>query len=120
LAKRCIYCGKYFTADKRVGDRQKSCGRKECRKARKHSAQRAWSDKNPGYFKGRYYYVKEWRQRRKASEAQKRQDLIQDKIPGSKPYWALTILLPEGKRGVIQDEIRLKRVDSTTFAAYGP
>ena len=80
MAKRCEYCGRYFTADKRVGDRQKSCGRDECNKARKLSAQKAWSDKNPGYFKGRYYYVKEWRQARKSKVSKKPQDMIQDTI----------------------------------------
>ena len=115
MAKRCEYCGRYFIPDTRVGKRQKSCGRAECKRKRKQDAQRAWSLKNPGYFNGRYPYVKEWRQRRKKS-----QDMIQDKIPPSKPIQELILLIPADRTGVIQDEIRLRRVDSSTFAAYGP
>ncbi len=118
MVKRCEYCGRYFIADKRVGDRQKACGRTECKRKRKQSAQKAWSRKNPGYFNDRYSYVKEWRQRRKQS-APPAQDMIQDEIPPSKPIQKLILLIPADKTGVIQDEIRLRRVDSTTFAAYG-
>jgi len=114
LAKRCEYCGRYFIPDKRAGNRQKTCGRGECKRKRKKSAQRAWSLKNPGYFNGRYSYVKEWRQRRP-----KEKDMIQDEIPSSKLIQRLILLIPADKTGVIQDEIRLRRVDSTTFAAYG-
>jgi len=115
LSKRCEYCGRYFIADKRVGNRQKSCGRTECRRTRKQRAQKDWSLKNPGYFNGRYSYVKEWRQRR-----HKTQDMIQDKIPPSKSLQKLILLIPADRTGVIQDEILLRRVDGSTFAAYGP
>ena len=115
MAKRCEYCGRYFIPDKRVGNRQKSCGRTECKRKRKHDAQKAWSLKNPGYFNGRYSYVKEWRRERK-----KAQDMIQDKRAPSEPIQKLILLIPADKSGVIQDEIRLRRVEGTTFAAYGP
>ncbi|HXW69443.1 MAG TPA: hypothetical protein VEJ88_07515 [Dissulfurispiraceae bacterium] len=114
MAKRCEYCGRYFIPDKRVGNRQRSCGMAECKRQRKQSAQKAWTLKNPGYFNDRYPYVKEWRQQRKH-----RQDVIQDKIPPSKPIQTLLLLIPADKSGMIQDEIRLRRVDNTTFAAYG-
>lgn len=114
MAKRCEYCGRYFIPDRRVGNRQRVCGRAECKRRRKQGAQKAWSLKNPGYFKDRYPYVKEWRQKRR-----RRQDMIQDKIPPSKPIQKLVLLIPAAKTGVIQDEIRLRRVDGTTFAAYG-
>jgi len=45
--------------------------------------------------------------------------MIQDKIPPSKPYQQLILLIPDIVTGVIQDEIRLRRVDGSTFAAYG-
>jgi hypothetical protein len=96
LAKRCIYCGRHFTPDRRLGDRQKACGRDQCKKKRKQSAQQAWNVKNPGYYKGRYWYVKEWRQQKRQQSA------------------ALQ------SQSMIQDEIRLRRVDSATFVAYGP
>jgi len=58
LGKRCLYCGRYFVPDRRVGDRQKACGSEVCKRKRKQAAQRRWSENNPGYFKGRYDYVK--------------------------------------------------------------
>jgi len=82
MVKRCLFCGQYFTPDRRVKDRQKSCGRPECWKARKKKAQEAWTERNPGYFQGRYPYVKAWRQGRK---------MIQDKIPPKNPYVELVI-----------------------------
>ena len=121
MAKRCIYCGRHFTPDRRLGDRQKACGRDQCKKKRKQSAQQAWNVKNPGYYKGRYWYVKEWRQqKRQQSAALQSQSMIQDAIPPSKPYQQLVLLIPDTITGVIQDEIRLRRVDSATFVAYGP
>ena len=69
-----------------------------CKKARKKKAQEAWTEKNPGYFQGRYPYVKAWRQGRK---------MIQDKIPPKNPYVELIIRIPAKKKDMIQDEIRL-------------
>jgi hypothetical protein len=45
--------------------------------------------------------------------------MIQDKIPPSRPYQQLVLLIPDTVAGVIQDEIRLRRVVGSTFAAYG-
>jgi CDP-diacylglycerol pyrophosphatase len=109
MVKRCLFCGRYFTPDYRVKDRQKSCGRPECKKARKKKAQEAWTEKNPGYFQGRYPYVKAWRARK----------MIQDEIPTKKPYVELVIRIPAKKKDMIQDEIVLKRVAPRTFAAHG-
>jgi len=46
--------------------------------------------------------------------------MIQDKIPPSKSLQKLILLIPADRTGVIQDEILLRRVDGSTFAAYGP
>ncbi|MDA8163176.1 MAG: hypothetical protein M0022_09790 [Desulfobacteraceae bacterium] len=119
MVKRCRYCGKYFTPDRRVGARQKACGRAECKHMRKIEAQSLWSGKNPGYFRGRYEYVKEWRFQRKAKNPGRRK-MIQDEIPPPKPLQELVLLIPASRMGMIQDEIRLRRVDTSTFAAYGP
>ncbi|OPY67894.1 MAG: hypothetical protein A4E57_02067 [Syntrophorhabdaceae bacterium PtaU1.Bin034] len=71
MVKQCLFCGRYFTPDYRVGDRQKSCPRSECRKARKRAAQKEWMKKNPDYFADLYQaYVKPWRKRK----------MIKDKI----------------------------------------
>ena len=59
--KICKYCGKLFTPDPRVGDRQKCCGSPACKAERKKEADRNWRKKNPEYFKGRYEsYLKPW------------------------------------------------------------
>ena len=61
MVKGCKFCGRYFTPDKRVGERQKACSRTECQRARKQIAQSNWVKKNASYFKGRYEYIKQWR-----------------------------------------------------------
>jgi len=74
--KRCCYCGKIFLPDPRVGDRQKACS-KACQRLRKRENNRSFSRRNPGYWRGRYDYLRgwrlthpdyqrQWRQRRKA------------------------------------------------------
>jgi len=109
LTKQCAYCGRYFVVDTRVGEKQKACRAETCRKKRKQQAQQKWSEKNPEYFKGRYWYVKEWR----------RKKMIQDEIPPRKPFVEYVLRIPEAKSGLIQDEIILRKLDSCTFAAYG-
>jgi len=115
LRRRCAYCGRYFIPDARAGDRQKACGSLECRQKRKQEAQRCWTEKNPGYFRGRYDYVKEWRRRRKTYLDK----MIQDAIRPSQPMQSYVLLIPERRTGLIQDEIILRRLDGSTFAAYG-
>jgi hypothetical protein len=112
LRKGCAFCGRYFVPDRRVGDRQKACGSEGCRRKRKEEAQRLWVERNPGYFRGRYEYVKEWREKRKAR-------VIQDEIPTAEPLSAYVLLIPDAKTGMIQDEIILRRITGSTFAAYG-
>ena len=128
MVKRCRYCGKYFRPDRRLGQRQKACQRGECKKKRKKEAQKNWCARNPEYFKGDYWRVKEWREKKKqtqlASEKKpgiqdSKAKMIQDEIPPSKPLQELVLLIPAGKKAMIQDEIILKRVDGRTFAAYG-
>jgi len=119
LLKRCLVCGRYFIPDPRVGERQKACSRDSCKKVRKRLSQRAWCEKNPGYFGGRYPYVKQWRERRKASWGASGQPVIQDKIPLSKPLLRLILLIPADKDAMIQDEIRLRRQSRQTFVADG-
>jgi hypothetical protein len=112
VSKRCKYCGRYFVPDKRVGNRQRSCTRSECKKKRKQEAQKKWLEKNPDYFKGRYKdYVKEWRLRKKK--------VIQDKIPPSKQLCKLVLYIPGIKKDMIQDKIILERVAGATFVECG-
>jgi len=58
--KKCAFCGQLFTPDPRVGDRQKACSRKECRRQRKALSQKRWVEKNPEYFCGRYENTRTW------------------------------------------------------------
>jgi len=120
LGKRCLFCGRFFVPDSRVRDRQKACHREPCKKKRKMVAQRRWCEKNPGYFEGRYPYVKQWRQQKKLSSGRVPSGMmIQDKIPLSKPCLRLILVIPADKDGMIQDEIRLRRQSRRTFVADG-
>ena len=58
--KKCAFCGQFFIPDSRVGARQKSCSRKECRRQRKALSQKRWVGKNPDYFCGRYENTRAW------------------------------------------------------------
>ncbi len=118
MGKRCLFCGQFFIADHRVGDRQKACHRESCKKKRKRAAQHRWCENNPGYFEGRYPYVKQWRERRKSSETLG-PGMIQDKIPLLEPCLRLILVIPGDKDGMIQDEIRLRRQSRRTFVADG-
>jgi hypothetical protein len=111
MVKQCLFCGRYFTPDYRLKERQKACAHPVCRKAREKAAQRAWIVKNPGYFAHLYEtYVKPWRERRR---------MIKDAIPPAKPYIELILRIPDKKKRMIKDEIRLQRVGKRTFAADG-
>lgn len=72
VKKRCQYCGTFFVPDKRIGDRQKACSA-ECQKLRKRDNNRSFSRKNPGYWRGRYGEVKQWRQEHPGYQRQWRQ-----------------------------------------------
>jgi hypothetical protein len=125
LQKRCMCCGRYFTPDRRVSDKQKACARETCRKERKKRSQENWRRENPEYFTNHYTdYVRPWRQKKRLLSLAKKKDkspeVIKDEITPSKPYQQLILLIPEDKTGMIKDEIRLRRVDISTFAAYGP
>jgi hypothetical protein len=120
--KRCVYCGRYFKPDKRVGERQKACKDRECQARRKKDSQRRWLESNPGYFKGRYDFVKQWRKEhpdyQRRWRAKRRE--IQDEIPSVKPIRTIRLVIPaEWFKGEIQDEIRLKRQCSCGFFVAG-
>lgn len=101
--KKCYYCGKLFVADPRVGNRQKACSN-QCQRLRKKDNNRMFSRNNPGYWHGRYEYVKEWRQRNPDYQGQWRQKKKADKEYTSS--------------GEIQAEIILKAIDITAKKAF--
>jgi len=119
LGKRCLFCGQFFIPDPRVGDRQKACHRELCKKKRKAVAQQRWCENNPGYFEGRYPYVKQWREQKKLSSGGTHLGMIQDKIPPLESCLRLILVIPACKDGMIQDEIRLRRQSRRTFVADG-
>jgi hypothetical protein len=82
-------------------------------------AQHRWCESNPGYFQGRYPYVKQWREQRRSSHQTSGPGMIQDKIPLSKPCLRLILVIPGDKDGVIQDKILLRRRSRRTFVADG-
>ena len=43
-------CGELFQADRRVGARQRACGRPECQQKRRQQTQRRWRQRHPDYF----------------------------------------------------------------------
>ena len=110
--KRCIYCRQSFKPDPRVGDRQKSCKERRCQKRRKGENQKRWVEDNPGYFQGRYAYVREWRKRNPDYQQRwrtKRRE-IQDEIAHENPVKTMRLVIPEKwLHDEIQDEIRLVR-----------
>ncbi len=53
MVKKCLFCGRYFKPDPRVGQNQKACFRDCCKRARKQLAQNDWLRRNPDYFRGR-------------------------------------------------------------------
>lgn len=80
-AKRCCYCGKEFSPDPRVGHRQKACSI-ACQKLRKRENNRAFTEKNPGYWSSRYEDVKQWRQKHPDYQRRWRQGRKQGRSPG--------------------------------------
>jgi hypothetical protein len=60
--KKCLYCGKEFVPDPRVGQRQQACS-SHCQRLRKKENNKAFRKNNSDYWQGRYEYVKEWRQK---------------------------------------------------------
>ena len=47
---RCAICHAGFEPDRRVGDRQRVCGRETCQRARRRETQAGWRRTHAGYF----------------------------------------------------------------------
>ena len=111
--KNCKYCGRFFTPDYRVWERQVGCGREICRVKRKRESQEKWVKANPDYFTGRYENTKEWREQHPGYQKQWRAGKrceIQDEIPHSSPVKSIRLVVPvKWLTDEIQDEIILAR-----------
>ena len=57
--RRCPYCKRLFVPDPRVGDRQRTCGREQCRKQHKRQYNKGWRKKHPEYFRESYAQQKQ-------------------------------------------------------------
>jgi hypothetical protein len=49
----CRHCRRWFAPDARVGDRQRTCSREECQKARRAATQASWRARHPEYDQAR-------------------------------------------------------------------
>jgi len=58
--KKCPYCKSSFMPHPRVGNRQKTCGKPDCRKRLKAKNNKRWREENPDYFRNDYQRVKTW------------------------------------------------------------
>ena len=58
---KCEFCGKFFTADRRLGQRQKCCGRPECRQKYKNGWQKAKYARDDDYRAAEKTRVRRWR-----------------------------------------------------------
>jgi hypothetical protein len=57
--KKCPYCHRLFVPNPRLKERQKTCGRQECRRKQKRLSNKEWRSLHPGYFRGIYLQQKE-------------------------------------------------------------
>lgn len=117
--KHCEFCGRFFTPDHRVGQRQRGCYRPECRKARKRASQAAWTKKNEGYFQGRYANTRRWLEAHPGYLRRRRrmQRDIQDAIPDLSSRKSVRLLLPvKWFKNDIQDtRVQITLIDSETY-----
>ena len=110
MTKKCLFCGRFFAPDHRIKDRQKSCSNPDCKKKRKKASQDAWVKKNPGYFAGRYPYVKIWREKKA---------MIQDVISQTKRPQKLIFIVPDDMIQMMQDKMLFTRSGKRTFTVHG-
>ena len=117
--KHCEFCGRFFIPDHRVGIRQKSCSRPQCRKRRKAVAQAAWVAKNVGCFAGRYDNTKHWRKKNPGYQRQRRKKRreIQDEIPSSSSMKSVRLLLPATwfKNEIQDTKVVVSIIESDTY-----
>lgn len=59
LRKRCPFCRGWFHPHPRLKERQKTCGRPECRQRQKRKSNQKWRGEHPDYFRDTYALQKE-------------------------------------------------------------
>lgn len=110
---RCEFCGRYFKPHPSQGQKQRACGRPECKALRKKTSQKRWCKNNPGYFKGRYSYVKDWRKSHPDHQKNRRTRMareIQDTLPYNSSIITLHLAVMDKRLHIeIQDALRCER-----------
>lgn len=121
VQSNCSYCGKFYTPHPRLGKRQKTCGREACKKELKRQNQARWREQNPACQKGRYPYVKAWREKNPDYQRQWRQKRreIQNSIQTITPIKSIRCLVPVNLlKNEIQNSILvLSPIDISTYKA---
>jgi hypothetical protein len=59
MKKRCPHCRRLFVPNPRLKERQKTCGRPECRRNQKLKSNKEWRSLHPDYYRGIYQQQKE-------------------------------------------------------------
>jgi len=57
--RRCPFCRRWFRSHPRLKQRQKTCGRPDCRQKQKRKSNQQWRTEHPDYFRGAYEHQKE-------------------------------------------------------------
>ena len=57
--RRCPFCRRWHHPHPPLKQRQKTCGRPECRRQQKQKSNQQWRAKNPDYFRDTYAHQKE-------------------------------------------------------------
>ena len=57
--RRCPFCRRWFHPHPRLKQRQKTCGRTDCRRKQKRKSDHQWRIAHPDYFHGSYALQKE-------------------------------------------------------------
>lgn len=57
--RRCPFCRRWFHPHPRLKQRQKTCGRADCRQKQKRKFNQQWRSEHPGYFRDSYALQKE-------------------------------------------------------------
>jgi hypothetical protein len=78
----CRICRKWFRPDRRVGSRQRACGKPECQRKWRAKSQAAWRSRQPDYFIERRLRQRSIAAREAAEAAEKRKKIVQEgKVP---------------------------------------
>lgn len=121
--RRCLFCGRYYKADPRLGVRQKSCPQSNCRKRLKRQSQQAWLKKNPGYFAKRYESaLKPWRIAHSDYQRQRRARLkreIQESMPYNSSIITMNLAVMDHDLREIQDAIARHRANGRGVVVHG-